>query len=306
MTPQIFLPDPPVQTTPQMLLPDPPPVVETLEPTLMDASSMDQIMASVFGDYTPQGIPPAHIQEPQVLDTVPSLFDESNDLISFLDNFETGHLDLTWDKGVELRFFQVGRPPSRRVWEAYQPQTTDAYSVDFTDCSRVADVYVKWLTWFDDWEMHRDEPVPWRMVGLQPWKRALEKHVQRSHKKAFAMGCSLTSRSSSIYKASHPPLEFFCCLKQHVCFESTSLFCSCQRVSSRGQASVHQIVHCQDSQGWQRSRNHVHHRESCRANFQVQRFSIQQPRECPSSSGTPPITQECARGIAALLREGQV
>ncbi|GFW88555.1 hypothetical protein TNCV_828241 [Trichonephila clavipes] len=90
MIPQIFLPDPPVQTTPQILLPDPPPVVETLEPTLMDASSMDQIMASVFGDYTPQGIPPAITEEPQVLDTVPSLFDESNDLISFLDHFETG------------------------------------------------------------------------------------------------------------------------------------------------------------------------------------------------------------------------
>ncbi|GFU72184.1 uncharacterized protein TNCV_2151021 [Trichonephila clavipes] len=84
---QLFLPDPPPV---QILLPDPPPVVETLEPTLMDDSSMDQIMASVFGDYSPQGIPPAHTQEPQVLDTVPSLFDESNDLISFLDNFETG------------------------------------------------------------------------------------------------------------------------------------------------------------------------------------------------------------------------
>ncbi|GFT80779.1 uncharacterized protein TNCV_3098101 [Trichonephila clavipes] len=80
----------------------------------------------------------------------------------------TSHLDLTWDKKVELRFFQVRRPPSRRVWEAYQPQTTDAYSLDFTDCPRVADVYVKWLTWLDDWEMHRDEHVPWRMVGLQP------------------------------------------------------------------------------------------------------------------------------------------
>ncbi|GFX15089.1 hypothetical protein TNCV_4898561 [Trichonephila clavipes] len=27
---------------------------------------------------------------------------------------------------------------------------------------------------------------------------------------------------------------------------------------------------------------------------------------CPSSSGTPPVTQECARGIPALLRERQV
>ncbi|GFX25784.1 uncharacterized protein TNCV_2639281 [Trichonephila clavipes] len=89
-TSQILLPDPPVvETTPQILLPDPP-VVETLEPTLTDDSSIDQIMSSVFGDYLPQGIPSAHIQEPQVLDTVPSLFDESNDLISFLDHFEAG------------------------------------------------------------------------------------------------------------------------------------------------------------------------------------------------------------------------
>ncbi|GFX02765.1 uncharacterized protein TNCV_4437471 [Trichonephila clavipes] len=89
-TSQILLPDPPSkQTTPQILLPDPP-VVETLEPTLTDVSSMDQIMSSIFGDYLPQGIPSAHFQEPQVLDTVPSLFDESNDLISFLDHFEAG------------------------------------------------------------------------------------------------------------------------------------------------------------------------------------------------------------------------
>ncbi|GFX44385.1 uncharacterized protein TNCV_2409161 [Trichonephila clavipes] len=86
-TSQILLPDPPVvETTSQILLPDPP-VVETLEPTLTDDSSIDQIMSSVFGDYLHQGIPSAHSQEPQVLDTVPSLFDESNDLISFLDQF---------------------------------------------------------------------------------------------------------------------------------------------------------------------------------------------------------------------------
>ncbi|GFT62216.1 uncharacterized protein TNCV_639741 [Trichonephila clavipes] len=100
----------------------------------------------------------------------------------------TSHLDLTWDKRVELRFLQVGRPPSHQVLEAYQPQITDAYILDFTDCARVADMYVKWLTWLDDWEMHRDDNVPWRMVGLQPWKRALEKHVQHSHEKALAHG----------------------------------------------------------------------------------------------------------------------
>ncbi|GFS94993.1 uncharacterized protein TNCV_4202341 [Trichonephila clavipes] len=64
----------------------------------------------------------------------------------------TSHLDLTWDKGVELRFFQVGHPHSHRVWVAYQPETTDAYSLDLTDCPRVADVYVKWLTWLEYWE----------------------------------------------------------------------------------------------------------------------------------------------------------
>ncbi|GFU44219.1 hypothetical protein TNCV_686271 [Trichonephila clavipes] len=106
-TPLVQIPDPPVQipvfqppvpTPPvQLFLPDPPPVqillppvVETLEPTLTDDSSIDQIMSSVFGDCSQKGLPPAHTQEPKLLDTVPSLFDESNDLISFLDHFETG------------------------------------------------------------------------------------------------------------------------------------------------------------------------------------------------------------------------
>ncbi|GFY28328.1 uncharacterized protein TNCV_4396601 [Trichonephila clavipes] len=72
----------------------------------------------------------------------------------------TSHLDLTWDKGVELRFFQVSRPPPHRVWDAYQPQNTDGYILDFTDCTRVADVYVEWLMWLDDWEMHPDDNIP--------------------------------------------------------------------------------------------------------------------------------------------------
>ncbi|GFY09789.1 integrase catalytic domain-containing protein [Trichonephila clavipes] len=85
-----FLTDPP-QPPVQILLPDPS-VVETLEPTLTVDSSIDQIMSSVFGDCSQQGILvlPAHTQEPQLLDTVPSLFDESNDPISFLHHFETG------------------------------------------------------------------------------------------------------------------------------------------------------------------------------------------------------------------------
>ncbi|GFX19667.1 uncharacterized protein TNCV_2075751 [Trichonephila clavipes] len=254
--------NPPVQThqpSGQIILP---PAVETLEPTLTDDSSMDQIMASVFGDYSPQGNPPAHTQEPQMLDTVPSLFDESNDLISFLDHFETGlaieqqeaPMDFTMPRMKNLLdqcrhrttivFGNLGRWPDRVayyeqdypytiifepnfgvhiprsfgkngdcVYESFESDlgqrgrvailssgssslspslrgtsTSNYGCVHFADCTRVADVYVKWLTWLDDWEMHRDDNVPWRMVSLQPWKRALKKHVQRSHEKALANG----------------------------------------------------------------------------------------------------------------------
>ncbi|GFT68170.1 uncharacterized protein TNCV_373061 [Trichonephila clavipes] len=99
--------------------------------------------------YYEQDYPYTHIFEPNFGVHIPRSFGKT--VIVF-----TSHLDLTWDKGV--------------------------------DCPRVADVYVKWLTWLDDWVMHRDDNVPWRMVGLQPWKRALEKHVQRSHEKALTNG----------------------------------------------------------------------------------------------------------------------
>ncbi|GFX54683.1 hypothetical protein TNCV_3632401 [Trichonephila clavipes] len=98
------------------------------------------------------------------------------------------HLDFTWNKGVDLKFFRVGRSPSRQVWEAYQPQNTEAYPLDLTHCTRLTDVYVTWLTWLDDWEMHRDENLPWRVVCPQPWKWALETHVERSHQNALAHG----------------------------------------------------------------------------------------------------------------------
>ncbi|GFW07409.1 uncharacterized protein TNCV_865811 [Trichonephila clavipes] len=38
----------------------------------------------------------------------------------------TSHLDLTWDKGVDLKFFRVGRSLSHRVREDYRPKNTDA------------------------------------------------------------------------------------------------------------------------------------------------------------------------------------
>ncbi|GFT63832.1 hypothetical protein TNCV_4641961 [Trichonephila clavipes] len=270
-------------------------------------SSIAQIWSSVFGDCSQQVFSTAHTQEPQLLDTVPSLFDESNDLISFLDPFETvlaieqqetkmdltiprlkkkvrktigfkvikpldlsvrnynkfigpvstshyycvwksgsvagsshvlrarhypytiifetnfavhiprsfgktvflftSHFDLTWDKGVELRFFQVGRPSSPRVSDAHQPQTMDAYILDFADGTRVADVYQKWLTWLDVWEMHRDDNVPWRMVGLQHLKRALENTCSARMKRLWPMGCHLTLGSSNLYKTSNQPFS---------------------------------------------------------------------------------------------------
>ncbi|GFT74792.1 hypothetical protein TNCV_2516861 [Trichonephila clavipes] len=163
--PTALIPVTPDLTTPQIILPDPPPVqkpdppvVETLERTLMDDSSMDQIVSSVFENYSQQGGFPRLIpKNPRCLiRCLPCL---TRVMIS----------SRSW---IILK--EVGRPPSHRVWDAYQPQTTDAYILDFTECTRVADVYVKWLTWLDDWEMHRNDNVSWRMVGLQPWKRASE------------------------------------------------------------------------------------------------------------------------------------
>ncbi|GFU91752.1 hypothetical protein TNCV_3994541 [Trichonephila clavipes] len=141
-------------------------------------------MSFVFGECSP----PAHTQEPQLLDTVPSLFDESNDLISFLYNFQTvlpieqqeAPMDLTMPRMKK----KVKNTTEFKVIKSLDLSVRNCLPY----CPRVAHVYVKWLTWLDDWEMHRDEPVPWRMVGLQSWKRALEKHVQRSHERALANG----------------------------------------------------------------------------------------------------------------------
>ncbi|GFV63788.1 hypothetical protein TNCV_2977221 [Trichonephila clavipes] len=41
--------------------------------------------------------------------------------------------------------------------------------------------------------MHRDENLPWRVVCPQPWKWALETHVERSIRTLWPMGCPLTS-----------------------------------------------------------------------------------------------------------------
>ncbi|GFX59185.1 hypothetical protein TNCV_937001 [Trichonephila clavipes] len=51
---QLFLPDPPQQPVQILLLV--PPVVETLEPTLTDDTSIDQIISSIFGDCSQKGI----------------------------------------------------------------------------------------------------------------------------------------------------------------------------------------------------------------------------------------------------------
>ncbi|GFU74775.1 hypothetical protein TNCV_2431651 [Trichonephila clavipes] len=96
----------------------------------------------------------------------------------------------------------------------------DAYILDFADGTRVANVYQKWLTWLDVWEMHRDDNVPWHMVGLQHLKRALENTCRARMKRLWPMLCHLTLRSSSLYKTSNQPLELFCFSQ----IEATSLF----------------------------------------------------------------------------------
>ncbi|GFX64083.1 hypothetical protein TNCV_1986081 [Trichonephila clavipes] len=73
-------------------------------------------MSSVFGDYLPQGIPSAHIQDPQVLDTVPSLFDENNDLISFLDYFEAGLAMEQQETPMDLTMPRMKKKSDKHYW----------------------------------------------------------------------------------------------------------------------------------------------------------------------------------------------
>ncbi|GFU51564.1 hypothetical protein TNCV_81981 [Trichonephila clavipes] len=67
--PESHVPEPPVQIPPEHI-----PEVSSLEPTLTDAASLDQLMSFVFGEAL------------QLLHTVLSIFD--GDLISSLDEFE--------------------------------------------------------------------------------------------------------------------------------------------------------------------------------------------------------------------------
>ncbi|GFX70259.1 hypothetical protein TNCV_4616961 [Trichonephila clavipes] len=81
----------------------------------MDDSSIDQIMSSVFRDCSQQGISPAHTQDPQLLDMVPSLFDESNDLISFLDHFETGLVIEQQETAVDLTMSRLKKKVRKTI-----------------------------------------------------------------------------------------------------------------------------------------------------------------------------------------------
>ncbi|GFX70764.1 hypothetical protein TNCV_1337261 [Trichonephila clavipes] len=254
----IQIQNPPVPEPVQIHFPE----LDTLESTLTDASSLDQLMSLVFGE---EPASPVHTQETQLLHTLQSIFDGNNFFISFLDEFErelgiepldlrmprlnhcvkqsigfkaikpmdldlsvnkwgfgtklvgplsllhhyriwksgsvagsthvlrdrkypytilfepnfvvlvprsfgktvivfTSHLDLTWENGVDLKFFRVGRSLSHPVPEAYQPKNTNAYlhfgsHVLHATGGRVHDVVGRW-------EMHQDENLPWGMVCL--------------------------------------------------------------------------------------------------------------------------------------------
>ncbi|GFW42065.1 hypothetical protein TNCV_1905231 [Trichonephila clavipes] len=96
-----IIPDQPVQIPelPVSELPVQIQELDTLELTLTDAASIDQLMSFVFEEETAH---PAHTQEPQLLHTVPSIFDGNNDLISFLDEFER-------ELGMESMDFRMPR-----------------------------------------------------------------------------------------------------------------------------------------------------------------------------------------------------
>ncbi|GFV43708.1 uncharacterized protein TNCV_1270811 [Trichonephila clavipes] len=133
--PPVQIPDPPVQIpvfqppvqtpTVQLFLPDPPhvqilllnpPVFETLEPNLTDDSSIDQIMSSVFGDCSQQGLPRLIPKNPSCLTRCLPLFDESNDLISFLDHFETGLAIEQQETPMELTIPHSEKESQKDYW----------------------------------------------------------------------------------------------------------------------------------------------------------------------------------------------
>ncbi|GFU15914.1 hypothetical protein TNCV_2368451 [Trichonephila clavipes] len=70
----------------------------------------------------------------------------------------TSHLDLTWNNGVDIKFFRVGRFPSRQVWEAYQPQNMEAYPLDLTHSTRLIKHHPTRL--FCSCQRHQGKPVP--------------------------------------------------------------------------------------------------------------------------------------------------
>ncbi|GFX51522.1 hypothetical protein TNCV_2278011 [Trichonephila clavipes] len=105
--PPVQIPKPTVQITPvpePVQIPEPIPELYTLEPTLTDAASFDQLMSFVFGE---QLAPPS--QELQLLHTVPSIFD--GDLISFLNEFER-------ELAVEPMDLTIPRlnPSVKKIW----------------------------------------------------------------------------------------------------------------------------------------------------------------------------------------------
>ncbi|GFS95403.1 uncharacterized protein TNCV_409731 [Trichonephila clavipes] len=189
--PELPIAEPPVPESTQIQNPPVPepvqihfPELDTLESTLTDAASLDQLMwlngvsvqnlldhchyctTIVFGNqgqcpdrltyYEPE-YPYTILFEPNFVVLVPRSFGKT--VIVF-----TSHLDLTWENGVDLKFFRVCRSLSHPVSEAYQPKNTNAYPhfgshVLHATGGRVRDVVGRW-------EMHRDENLPWGRVCL--------------------------------------------------------------------------------------------------------------------------------------------
>lgn len=89
----------------------------------------------------------------------------------------TSHLDLTWDDGVQLRFFHVGRA-NHEAWETFRDNNADNVSIDATNCTRLVDAYVVLLKFIDFWD--RETRPEWRFTCPRAWKLALEQKVVRT------------------------------------------------------------------------------------------------------------------------------
>ncbi|GFW39589.1 hypothetical protein TNCV_3187601 [Trichonephila clavipes] len=119
-------------------------------------------------------------------------------------------------------------------------------------------------------------------------------------KRFWPMGYHLTSRFSSIYKASSQPLESFCF--SQICLSRVN-----QPILLMPKFFITIATQCPSNCLLPRFPGMTAITvNNAGLTSKAKDFQSNCHENALLSSGTPPVTQECARGIPALLRERQV